>query len=51
MMFVVVRNQKSSHKNLSDFKLNKGDKIKVGRLKFNIKDFRTNEQPANLDLK
>jgi len=39
-MFVVVRNTKSAQNNL-DYKLNKGDVIKLGRIKFNVKDFRS----------
>ena len=51
MMFVVVRNMKSAQKNVTDYKLSKGDTIKLGRLKFAIKDFRTRLVPANLDIK
>ena len=52
MMFVVVRNLKSqSNSNAEDYELQKGDTLKVGRLKFAIKDFRTAVQPANADLK
>ena len=32
-------------------KMARGDTIKLGRLKFNVKDYRTQNQPANLDLK
>lgn len=39
-MFVVVRNTKSAQNNL-DYKLNRGDVIKLGRIKFNVKDYRT----------
>ena len=39
-MFVVVRNTKSAQNNL-DYKLNRGDIIKLGRIKFNVKDYRT----------
>jgi hypothetical protein len=39
-MFVVVRNTKSAQNNL-DYKLNKGDVIKLGRIKFNVKDYRS----------
>jgi len=39
-MFVVVRNTKSAQNNL-DYKLNRGDIIKLGRIKFNVKDFRS----------
>ena len=39
-MFVVVRNTKSAQNNL-DYKLQKGDVIKLGRIKFNVKDYRT----------
>lgn len=39
-MFVVVRNTKSASNNL-DYKLKKGDIIKLGRIKFNVKDFKS----------
>ena len=39
-MFVVVRNTKSAQNNL-DYKLGRGDIIKLGRIKFNVKDYRT----------
>ena len=39
-MFVVVRNTKSAQNNL-DYKLNRGDIIKLGRIKFNVKDYKT----------
>jgi hypothetical protein len=32
-----------------EYKLNKGDTIKMGRLKFLIKDYRSGDVPANLD--
>jgi len=64
MMFVVVRNVKSqkapeepqTHEQqqnsiLHDFRLQRGNIIKLGRLKFCVKDFRTDTQPANCDLK
>jgi len=52
MMFVVVRNLKSqSNNNAIEYELQKGDTIKLGRLKFSVKDFRTSVQPANLDFK
>jgi len=53
MMFVVVRNLKSqtSNSNAQDYELQKGDTIKLGRLKFSVKDFRSATQPANMDLK
>ena len=38
-MFVVVRNTKSAQNNL-DYKLNRGDIIKLGRIKFNVKDYK-----------
>ena len=42
MMFVVVRNLKSqSNSNVQDYELAKGDTIKLGRLKFSVKDYRT----------
>lgn len=37
-MFVVVRNTKSAQNNL-DYKLGRGDVIKLGRIKFNVKDY------------
>ena len=39
-MFVVVRNTKSAQNNL-DYKLKRGDIIKLGRIKFNVKDFKS----------
>ncbi len=39
-MFVVVRNTKSAQNNL-DYKLGKGDIIKLGRIKFNVKDYKS----------
>ena len=39
-MFVVVRNTKSTQNNL-DYQLHRGDIIKLGRIKFNVKDFKT----------
>ena len=63
MMFVVVRNLKSqkpaeeqaietqANSFLHDHRLQRGDIIKLGRLKFSVKDFRTDKQPANCDLK
>lgn len=52
MMFVVVRNLKSQTNNVAeDYEIHKGDTIKLGRLKFCVKDFRTDSQPANIDLK
>ncbi len=39
-MFIVVRNLKSSSTK-SDYILRKGDIIKLGRIKFKVKDFRT----------
>lgn len=50
-MFVVVRNVKSQQKNVQDYVLQKGDTIKLGRLKFAVKDFRTDDVPANMDLR
>lgn len=43
MMFTVVRNLKSQSgaTNAKDFEIHKGDTIKLGRLKFCVKDFRT----------
>lgn len=64
MMFIVVRNLKSQQRQteqeqqalaanpfMHDYKIQRGDTIKLGRLKFSVKDFRTEKQPANLDLK
>lgn len=53
-MFVVVRNVKSdSHaedQNFSgEYKVNKGDTIKMGRLKFLVKDYRSDKIAANCD--
>jgi hypothetical protein len=39
-MFVVVRNTKSAQNNL-DYRLRRGDIIKLGRIKFNVKDFKS----------
>ena len=39
-MFVVVRNTKSAQNNL-DYQLKKGDIIKLGRIKFHVKDFKS----------
>ena len=36
---------------MHDFRLQRGNIIKLGRLKFSVKDFRTDKQPANCDLK
>jgi len=48
-MFVVVRNTKSAQNNL-DYKLCKGDIIKLGRIKFNVKDYK-NKYSANSEMK
>lgn len=50
-MFVVVRNTKSAQNNL-DYKLGRGDIIKLGRIKFNVKDYRTkfNNQIENPEI-
>ena len=48
-MFVVVRNLKSANRNVQDYKLGRGDTIKLGRLKFAVKDFRTENQTAIAD--
>jgi hypothetical protein len=45
-MFVVVRNTKSAQNNL-DYKLGKGDVIKLGRIKFNVKDYRSKFNMTN----
>lgn len=39
-MFVVVRNTKSAQNNL-DYKLCRGDVIKLGRIKFSVKDYKS----------
>ena len=49
-MFIVVRNLKSSSTK-TDYKLKKGDIIKLGRIKFKVKDYRTELCQANLDGK
>ena len=53
MMFVVVRNLKSqkppedqpqqANSMLHDYRLQRGNIIKLGRLKFSVKDFRTDK--------
>ena len=53
-MFVVVRNVKSEahaeEQNFSgEYKVNKGDTIKMGRLKFLVKDYRSDQIAANCD--
>jgi hypothetical protein len=48
-MFVVVRNLKSANRNVQDYKLAKGDTIKLGRLKFCVKDYRTETHPSAVD--
>jgi hypothetical protein len=45
-MFIVVRNLKSSSTK-TDYKLKKGDIIKLGRIKFKVKDYRTELCPPN----
>lgn len=56
-MFVVVRNVKSQPQNeeqprfSGEYKISKGDTIKMGRLKFLVKDFRSDKIPANMDQK
>lgn len=56
-MFVVVRNTKSAQNNLvsnfsnwplQDYKLNRGDIIKLGRIKFNVKEYCTRFNRAYL---
>ena len=49
-MFIVVRNLKSSSTK-TDYRLKKGDIIKLGRIKFKVKDFRTELCQANFDKK
>jgi hypothetical protein len=48
-MFVVVRNLKSANRNVQEYKLGKLDTIKLGRLKFSVKDYRTDTVPAIAD--
>lgn len=60
-MFVVVRNVKSPQQNSgeqlpietenfkSEYRVKRGDVIKMGRLKFLVKDFRSDSHPAALD--
>ena len=54
-MFVVVRNVKSLPKGddiprfSGEYRINKGDIIKMGRLKFLVKDYRSESVAANLD--
>jgi len=54
-MFVVVRNVKSLPKGeevprfSNEYCINKGDIIKMGRLKFLVKDFRSQFESANID--
>jgi len=49
-MFVVVRNTKSAQNNL-DYKLNRGDIIKLGRIKFNVKDFKSKRKALDEEEK
>lgn len=54
-MFVVVRNVKSQPQGedqprfCGEYKVNKGDTIKMGRLKFLVKDYRSEVVQANID--
>ena len=56
-MFVVVRNVKSQQQMKSEeqprfsseYKVNKGDTIKMGRIKFLVKDYRSDSICANID--
>ena len=54
-MFVVVRNVKSLPRGediprfSGEYRINKGDIIKMGRLKFLVKDFRSESIAANID--
>lgn len=54
-MFVVVRNVKSLPRGediprfSGEYKINKGDIIKMGRLKFLVKDYRSESIAANID--
>ena len=56
-MFVVVRNVKNNGQGpeaqadrfSSEYKLNKGDIIKMGRLKFLVRDYRCDAVAANID--
>ena len=49
-MFIVVRNSHHNDIFCSEQLLHKGDTIKMGRLKFLVKDLRTETQPANIDI-
>lgn len=44
-MFLVVRSLKVGNQKV-DYTLQKGDIMKVGRIKFKVKDFRTDNEPA-----
>jgi len=55
-MFVVVRNLKAKEgqpepasKFVNEYKINKGDTIKMGRLKFAVKDYRSDSIAATID--
>lgn len=57
-MYIVVRNMKAQKKDNAEdpevekkpfsgeYKIGKGDTIKMGRLKFSVKDFRTDSHSA-----
>jgi hypothetical protein len=47
-MFIVLSSLKSGT-NKNDYKLKKGDIIKLGRIKFRVKDMRTESMPSYLD--
>lgn len=47
-MFIVLSSLKSGT-NKNDYKLKKGDIIKLGRIKFRVKDMRTDSLPSYLD--
>jgi len=60
-MYIVVRNMKAQKKDngedpevekkpfSGEYKIGKGDTIKMGRLKFSVKDFRTDSHSAEFD--
>ena len=51
-MFVVVRNIKNKEEQSdfsNEYKISKGDIIKMGRIKFQVKDYRTPREPAMMD--
>ena len=61
-MYIVVRNMQTQKKDNPDdaliekkpfngeYKIGKGDTIKMGRLKFSVKDYRSDSHPAYFDI-